>query len=51
MHFPVEDVVTNFRHFIISVKRATGNARDLDATDRKSNSSGARPGLYRPRPF
>ena len=51
MHFPVEDVVTNFRHFITSVKRATGNARDLDAAERKLNASGARPGLYRPRPF
>ena len=51
MHFPVEDVVTNFHHFITSVKRATGNAKDPDAADRKLNSSGARPGLHRPRPF
>ena len=45
MHFPVEDIVTNFRHFITSVKRATGNARDPDAVDRKLNSGGARPGM------
>ena len=41
IHFPVDDVVTNFRHFITSVKRATGNVKDPDAADRKS-SSGAR---------
>lgn len=51
MHFPLEDIVTNFRHFITSVKRATGNAKDPDAADRKLNSSGARPGLHRPCPF
>jgi hypothetical protein len=42
MHFPVEDIVTNFRHFITSVKRATGNAKDPDAVDRKLNPGGAR---------
>lgn len=51
MHFPVEDVVTNFHHFMTSVKRATGNARDSDAADRKLNSSGAKPGLCCLRPF
>lgn len=50
MHFPVEDIVTNFRHFITSVKRATGNAKDPDAVDRKLNSGGARPGMNRLRP-
>ena len=51
MHFSVEDIVTNFRHFITSVKRATGNARDPSAADRKLNSGGARPGLHHPRPL
>lgn len=50
MHFPVEDVMTNFRHFITSVKRATGNAKDPDAVDRKLNAGGARPGMHRSQP-
>lgn len=40
MDFPVEDVVTNFNQFITSVKRATGNAKDPDAADRKLRSAG-----------
>jgi large subunit ribosomal protein L1 len=46
MDFPVEDVVTNFNQFITSVKRATGNAKDPDAADRKLRSAGgSRPGM------
>lgn len=48
MHFPVEDIVTNFRHFITSIKRATGNAKDPDAADRKLNAGAARPGMHPP---
>ncbi|KAJ3512510.1 hypothetical protein NLJ89_g3477 [Agrocybe chaxingu] len=40
MQFPVEDVVTNVRHFLASVKRATGNSKEADAADRKLKSSG-----------
>ncbi|KAF9055885.1 ribosomal protein L1-like protein [Panaeolus papilionaceus] len=44
MHFPLEDVEANVRHFIASVKRATGNAKDPAAKDRKLKSAGgARP--------
>ncbi|KAF8963941.1 ribosomal protein L1-like protein [Flammula alnicola] len=44
MTFPVTDVETNFRQFIASVKRATGNAKDTDAAERKLKSAGgARP--------
>ena len=50
MHFPLEDIVTNFRHFITSVKHATGNAKDPNA-DQKLNSGGARPGPHRSRFF
>ncbi|KAF9486378.1 ribosomal protein L1 [Pholiota conissans] len=42
MAFPVSDVENNFRQFIVSVKRATGNAKDPDATDRKVQNSGGR---------
>jgi large subunit ribosomal protein L1 len=46
MDFPVEDVVINFNQFITSVKRATGNAKDPDAADRKLRSAGgSRPGM------
>jgi large subunit ribosomal protein L1 len=41
MHFPVEDVVKNIRHFLSSVKRVTGNAKEEE--NRKSKSSGAKP--------
>ncbi|KAF4611951.1 hypothetical protein D9613_004166 [Agrocybe pediades] len=44
MDFPMEDVVTNFRQFLSSVKRATGNSKEQDAGDRKLKSAGgARP--------
>lgn len=38
MNFPVEDVVKNVRHFLSSVKRATGNQRD--STSEKSQKGG-----------
>ncbi|KAH9486351.1 50S ribosomal protein L1 [Psilocybe cubensis] len=41
MSFPVEDVANNFRQFLLSVKRATGNLKDSENTDRKSG--GAKP--------
>ncbi|KAF8203903.1 ribosomal protein L1-like protein [Pholiota molesta] len=42
MAFPINDVENNFRQFIVSVKRATGNAKDPDAVDRKVQNSGGR---------
>ncbi|TFK41919.1 ribosomal protein L1-like protein [Crucibulum laeve] len=42
MHFPVEDVVKNVRHFLASVKRVTGNTKDIEA-DRKSKAAGSKP--------
>lgn len=45
MTFPVNDVETNVRAFLDSVKRATGNAKSTDPTERKMKASGgARPG-------
>jgi hypothetical protein len=45
MTFSVSDVETNVRAFVDSVKRATGNAKSLDSSDRKLKSSGgSRPG-------
>lgn len=38
----MEDVVNNFRQFLLSIKRATGNSRDAE------NTSGARPGMFHP---
>ena len=40
MAFPPNDVVTNFRQFILSIKRATGHSKDPDApaSDRKLQS-------------
>lgn len=43
MHFPVEDVVKNVRHFMASVKRVTGNTKDAEDSRRLKNS-GAKPG-------
>ncbi len=40
LHFPVDDVVKNVRHFMTSVKRVTGNQRDKE--DKKT----AKPGKY-----
>ncbi|EKM83998.1 hypothetical protein AGABI1DRAFT_81729 [Agaricus bisporus var. burnettii JB137-S8] len=41
LHFPVEDVVQNIRHFLASVKKVTGNTRDAEA--RRMKGSGPRP--------
>lgn len=42
----MDDVVTNFRQFLTSVKKATGNSKEPEAADRKSkNSGGGRPGM------
>ena len=43
MAFPVGDVETNFRQFIASVKRATGNAKDPDV----KSAGGPRPSTSR----
>ncbi|KDR85632.1 hypothetical protein GALMADRAFT_53656, partial [Galerina marginata CBS 339.88] len=40
MNFPVDDVALNFRQFLASVKRATGNSKDADSGDRKLKSAG-----------
>ncbi|KAF8899157.1 50S ribosomal protein L1 [Infundibulicybe gibba] len=42
MAFPVEDVIKNIRHFMTSVKKVTGNSKDMD-DNRKSKSPGAKP--------
>ncbi|KAF8665507.1 hypothetical protein AX16_000522 [Volvariella volvacea WC 439] len=41
MHFPVEDVVKNVRHFLASVKKVTGNSKDEEA--RKAKNAGNKP--------
>jgi len=41
MHFPVDDVVRNIRHFMASVKRVTGNAKD--EASRRAKNAGAKP--------
>ncbi|KAI0323080.1 ribosomal protein L1-like protein [Amylostereum chailletii] len=38
LHFPIEDVVKNVRHFLSVVKRATGNARDPIAERKRKGS-------------
>lgn len=43
MHFAIEDVVKNVRHFMSSVKRATGNMKEAEDS-RQSKNSGAKPG-------
>jgi large subunit ribosomal protein L1 len=43
MHFPVDDVVKNIRHFMSSVKRVTGNTKEAEDS-RKLKNSGAKPG-------
>jgi len=42
MHFPVDDVVKNVRHFMSSVKRVTGNTKEAEDS-RRSKNSGAKP--------
>ena len=44
MFFPVEDVVKNFRHFMGSVKRATGNEKDTESDAKKAK--GTKTGEY-----
>lgn len=44
MDFPVEDVETNVRLFLASVKRATGNAKDTENADRKAKNASGRHG-------
>lgn len=43
MHFPVDDVMKNIRHFMSSVKRVTGNTKEAEDS-RRSKNSGAKPG-------
>ncbi|KAF8167448.1 ribosomal protein L1-like protein [Crassisporium funariophilum] len=40
MDFPVEDVVTNIRQFLISVKKATGNVKEAESGDRRLKNAG-----------
>jgi len=40
MTFPITDVETNVRAFVDSVKRATGNAKSLDSSERKVKAAG-----------
>lgn len=42
MNFPIEDVVRNVRHFLASVKRATGNTKEED----KKSKNTSKPGGY-----
>jgi hypothetical protein len=45
MTFSMTDVETNVRAFVDSVKRATGNAKILDSSERKVKAAGgSRPG-------
>ena len=39
MFFSVEDVVKNFRHFMESVKRATGNEKDTESDTKKGKGT------------
>lgn len=48
LFFPVDDVVKNVRHFLGSVKRATGNEKDTDS-DKKSK--GPKTGKFPRRSF
>ena len=41
MSFSANDVVRNIRHFMSSVKRVTGNAKD---EGRRAKNAGAKPG-------
>jgi len=38
LNFPIEDVVKNVRHFLASVKKATGNTKDIE-NDRKGKGN------------
>ncbi|KIL71606.1 hypothetical protein M378DRAFT_155201 [Amanita muscaria Koide BX008] len=41
MHFPIDDVLRNIRHFLSSVKRATGNTKEEES--RRTKNVGAKP--------
>lgn len=43
MNFPIEDVVKNVRHFLVSVKKATGNMKD-DSDRSRPKTTGPKPG-------
>jgi len=43
MDFPVEDVVKNVRHFISSVRKATGNTKEAQQSNKGKGSP--RPGM------
>ncbi|KAG6846059.1 hypothetical protein H0H87_006423 [Tephrocybe sp. NHM501043] len=43
MHFPVDDMIKNIRHFMASVKRVTGNTKEAEDS-RKLKNPGAKPG-------
>lgn len=43
MNFPIEDVIRNARHFLTTVKKATGNLADKDV---RQSKGGPKPGLY-----
>ncbi|KAG6883794.1 hypothetical protein C0993_003697 [Termitomyces sp. T159_Od127] len=42
MHFTIEDMMKNIRHFMASVKRVTGNTKEAEDS-RKLKNSGAKP--------
>lgn len=42
MNFPIEDVVKNVRHFLVSVKKATGNMKD-DSDRSRPKTTGPKP--------
>ncbi|TFK26730.1 50S ribosomal protein L1 [Coprinopsis marcescibilis] len=42
LHFPVDDVVKNIKHFMISVKKATGNLRD-EKDRQRTKGTGPKP--------
>ncbi|KAG6813992.1 hypothetical protein H0H92_004485 [Tricholoma furcatifolium] len=42
MHFPVDDMVKNIRHFMASVKKVTGNTKEAEDS-RKLKNSGSKP--------
>lgn len=46
MFFPADDVVKNIRHFLGSVKRATGNEKD---TESETKSKGPKAGKCLPK--
>lgn len=43
MNFPIEDVIRNARHFLTTVKKATGNLADKDV---RQSKGGPKPGSY-----